>query len=99
MIFIFIQVELIRITDPVLCKLRNRNICFFLTFKLYLQMQRIWCKKKVLFWCVVGVFLWLIFRPKKYTVKFEAIISNSKPIDVWEYVADFSNMKKLNPTM
>lgn len=39
------------------------------------------------------------FYKRKYTVSFEFIIKNSTPESVWEFVADFSNMKKLNPTM
>jgi hypothetical protein len=30
---------------------------------------------------------------------FEAVIENSKPVDVWEFVADFSNHKRINPNL
>lgn len=62
-------------------------------------MHTIWMKRKLIFGSILGIFLWLLFRNKNYTIKFEAIIEKTKPIEVWEYVADFSNMKKLNPTM
>lgn len=50
---------------------------------------------------VLGIFLIYIFcfYKKIYQVIDEAVIKNSNPQHVWEYVADFSNMKKLNPAM
>jgi hypothetical protein len=30
---------------------------------------------------------------------FEVVIPNSKPADIWEFVADFSNLKKIYPNM
>lgn len=62
-------------------------------------MRTVWCKKKVAFWCVVGFILWLMLRKRQYRAKFDAIIKKSKPVEIWEYVADFSNVKRLNPTM
>ncbi|XP_043273501.1 uncharacterized protein [Venturia canescens] len=41
----------------------------------------------------------LFIHKRKHNVSFEATIRNSKPVTVWEFVADFSNMKKLNPTI
>lgn len=41
----------------------------------------------------------LFFYKKKHQVMFEGTINKSDPKVVWEFVADFSNMKKLNPTM
>lgn len=41
----------------------------------------------------------LFVYKKKHQVMFEGIIKKSDPRLVWEFVADFSNMKKLNPTM
>lgn len=47
-----------------------------------------------------ALFLYILFvYKKKHQVMFEAIVNNSNPKHVWEFVADFSNMKKLNPTM
>ncbi|XP_048512650.1 uncharacterized protein LOC105683535 [Athalia rosae] len=41
----------------------------------------------------------LFFYKKTHHVSFDAIIENSEAEAVWEFVADFSNMKKLNPTI
>jgi hypothetical protein len=63
------------------------------------MMQRRWFKKRILCVCLLSVFLYLIFRSRTQNVVFEAVVANSKPIDIWEFVADFSNHKKLNPTL
>jgi hypothetical protein len=34
-----------------------------------------------------------------HDVAFEVVIPNSKPVDIWEFVADFSNLKKIYPNM
>lgn len=49
----------------------------------------------------LGILLFyiLLVYKMKHQVMFEAIVNNSDPKHVWEFVADFSNMKKLNPTM
>lgn len=59
-----------------------------------------WKTRNVLY-LALTLFIFYIFfiYKKKYHVNFEGTIQNSNPIHVWEYVADFSNMKKLNPTM
>ncbi|XP_021931766.1 uncharacterized protein LOC110835643 isoform X2 [Zootermopsis nevadensis] len=62
-------------------------------------MQRRWFKKRILCVCLLGVVLYLTLRLQTQKVVFEAVIANSKPIDIWEFVADFSNHKKLNPTL
>ncbi|XP_022195324.2 uncharacterized protein LOC111052834 isoform X1 [Nilaparvata lugens] len=56
-------------------------------------------KRKVVCGVFVAFVLYLMLRLKKYNVKFESVVRKAKPIDVWEYVADFSNMPKLNPTI
>lgn len=50
---------------------------------------------------VLGVLvLYTLFvYKKKHQVMFEGVINKSDPRLVWEFVADFSNMKKLNPTI
>uniref|UniRef100_A0A1B6IVS3 Uncharacterized protein n=2 Tax=Homalodisca liturata TaxID=320908 RepID=A0A1B6IVS3_9HEMI len=63
------------------------------------RMQTIWCKKRVILWCVVGFVLWLLLHKAQYNVRFEAVVKKSEAIEVWEYVADFSNLKRLNPTI
>ncbi|XP_033231126.1 uncharacterized protein LOC117182180 [Belonocnema kinseyi] len=58
-------------------------------------------KSKILAYSLVSALLIyaFFFYKRKYTVSFEFIIKNSTPESVWEFVADFSNMKKLNPTI
>ncbi|XP_033332123.1 uncharacterized protein LOC117223748 [Megalopta genalis] len=59
-----------------------------------------WKTRNVLYSALMlFVFYILFIYKKKSQVIFEGIIQNSNPIHVWEYVADFSNMKKLNPTI
>jgi len=50
---------------------------------------------------ILGILLFytLFVYKKKHQVMFEGIINNTDPKLVWEFVASFSNMKKLNPTM
>uniref|UniRef100_A0A1Y1M6L1 Uncharacterized protein n=1 Tax=Photinus pyralis TaxID=7054 RepID=A0A1Y1M6L1_PHOPY len=42
---------------------------------------------------------YLLFRCHLYDYQESAIIKNVAPANVWEYVADFGNMKHLNPTI
>lgn len=58
-------------------------------------------KTRTVLYAVLAVFVgYILFIYKKqHQVMFEAIIRDSDPKEVWEYVADFSNMKKLNPTI
>lgn len=59
-----------------------------------------WKTRNVLYTSLTFFILYVFFiYKKKHQVMFEAIIRDSNPIYVWEFVADFSNMKKLNPTM
>lgn len=62
-------------------------------------MTSVICRRKVLCGIFVAFIIYLLVRLKVYTIKFDAVIDKSQPIDVWEYVADFSHMLKLNPTM
>lgn len=43
--------------------------------------------------------LYLVIRVKDYKYGASVIIPKVTPIVIWEFVADFSNMKYLNPTM
>lgn len=45
------------------------------------------------------VVLYIIIRVKNYEYEASVFISKVKPNVVWEFVADFNNMKYLNPTM
>jgi len=59
-----------------------------------------WKSRNVVY-SVLGLlgFYILFLHKKVHHVTFEAIIKSSKPETIWEFVADFSNMKKLNPTI
>lgn len=43
------------------------------------------------------IYVFLIGGYKTY--QHEDVIKNAKPVDVWEFIADFSKMKELNPTI
>ena len=59
-----------------------------------------WKTKTLAYTFLSVLMIYLLFIHKRsHIVSFEIIIKNSKPEHVWEFVADFSNMKKLNPTM
>lgn len=59
-----------------------------------------WKTRTVMYSILGGLLLYVLFIYKmKHQAMFETTINNSNPKHVWEYVADFSNMKKLNPTM
>lgn len=58
-----------------------------------------WKKRKVLILITCVLILYICIRIKSYQHKMEIILPDAKPADVWEFMADFSNMKKLNPTM
>lgn len=63
-------------------------------------MRRIsWKSKRIGIICFVIFIVYLCLRLTKQTISTSAVFSNTKPVDVWEFVADFSNMKSLNPTM
>ncbi|XP_015589427.1 uncharacterized protein LOC107265016 [Cephus cinctus] len=58
-------------------------------------------KTRTLAYVSLGLFVFYlvaIYR-KEHHVSFEMTIKNTQAEDVWEFVADFSNMKKLNPTI
>lgn len=59
-----------------------------------------WKARTVLYALLALLVNYILFIYKKqHQVMFEEIIRDSDPMHVWEYVADFSNMKKLNPTI
>lgn len=47
---------------------------------------------------ILAFYVFFIFK-KKHHVSFDGVVKNAKPETVWEFVADFNNMMKLNPTM
>lgn len=58
-----------------------------------------WKVKRLVSVILVGILLYFWLRPREFTYKEEIRIVNTQPSEVWEYVADFSNMINLNPTM
>lgn len=46
---------------------------------------------------ILIIYLYLFARYQTY--EHQAVIKNAKPVAVWEFVADFSKMKQLNPTI
>lgn len=63
--------------------------------------MRVECKKRKLLYLIGFAFFVYVFvlRVKVYEYKMDIILPEAKAADVWEFMADFSNMKKLNPTM
>lgn len=45
------------------------------------------------------VVVYLIFSSGYHKYEIDGVIKHTRPEDVWNYVADFSKMRLLNPTM
>ncbi|KAF3424999.1 hypothetical protein E2986_08709 [Frieseomelitta varia] len=59
-----------------------------------------WKTRNILYTSLTLLIFYVLFvYKKKHHILFEEIIKDSNPVHVWEYVADFSNMKTLNPTI
>ena len=56
-------------------------------------------KLKLIIGIVVAIFIYLFFVGRYQTYEQSEVIKNAKPAAVWEFVADFSKMKQLNPTI
>lgn len=64
------------------------------------KMRVDWKKRKVIYFIGLTFFIYVCcIRIKVYEYKMEITLPDAKAADVWEYMADFSNMKRLNPTM
>lgn len=63
-------------------------------------MQKIYLKKRSLI-CIAlfTLIIYLLFQLRSYEYEASVVLTKKQPIEIWEYVADFSNMKDLNPTM
>ncbi|KAL3285092.1 hypothetical protein HHI36_019216 [Cryptolaemus montrouzieri] len=48
---------------------------------------------------LVSILLFLLLRVNNYPYKASVVLPDVHPNEVWEFVADFSNMKYLNPTI
>lgn len=58
-----------------------------------------WKTKRVALILSAIVCFYLFVRIKNYKYEASVTLENTHPSDVWEFVADFSNMKYLNPTV
>lgn len=63
-------------------------------------MQTMQWKPRRLFGLAVVIFVsYFLLRVKNYNFYASVVLNKVHPNEAWEYVADFSNMKNLNPTM
>ncbi|XP_019540530.2 uncharacterized protein LOC109411461 [Aedes albopictus] len=58
-----------------------------------------WARRKLTVIVVFSVVLYYLLSSSYSKYQIDTIIHRTKPEAVWEYVADFSKMKKLNPTI
>lgn len=58
-----------------------------------------WKNQRLLASVIFTAIIYFIIRIRDYNHKATVVLEKVKPIDVWEFVADFSNMRYLNPTM
>lgn len=64
------------------------------------MMRTVQYKYKRIICCVLGIFvLYLLVRIGEYQHEESIKLKNVKAVDAWDFVADFSNMKYLNPTI
>lgn len=56
-------------------------------------------KRKYIIGICAIIFIYLFLFSRYQTFEYQEVIKNVKPEKVWEYVADFSKMKSLNPTI
>lgn len=58
-----------------------------------------WNKRRLGIFSITILASYLLFTASNNRFESDVTIKNVKPEDVWEYVADFSKMRQLNPTM
>lgn len=58
-----------------------------------------WNRKSVALAGLILVGFYLVISASRQTFEAERTLPNVKPAAVWNFVADFSNMRSLNPTM
>ncbi|XP_050075629.1 uncharacterized protein LOC126563062 [Anopheles maculipalpis] len=58
-----------------------------------------WAKRRVFVTLTIVIVLYYFLSSPYQKYHISTIIPGTKPEDVWEFVADFSRMKKLNPTI
>uniref|UniRef100_A0A182TFZ8 Uncharacterized protein n=1 Tax=Anopheles melas TaxID=34690 RepID=A0A182TFZ8_9DIPT len=58
-----------------------------------------WAKRRVFVTVTIVLVVYYFLSASYQPYQISTIIPRTKPEDVWEFVADFSRMKKLNPTI
>lgn len=58
-----------------------------------------WNRKRIIFAIAILLLIFVMLSCRYHRYEIDATLRNTKPEDVWEFVADFSKMRKLNPTM
>ncbi|CAB0013918.1 unnamed protein product [Nesidiocoris tenuis] len=56
-------------------------------------------RHKFLTVCAISLVTYLLLNPRPYSLSYSGIIHDVDPYLVWEFLADFNNMLKLNPTI
>lgn len=56
-------------------------------------------KRKYIIGICAVIFVYIFLFTRYQTFEYQEVIKNVKPESVWEYVADFSKMKSLNPSI
>uniref|UniRef100_A0A1A9Z3E7 Uncharacterized protein n=1 Tax=Glossina pallidipes TaxID=7398 RepID=A0A1A9Z3E7_GLOPL len=63
-----------------------------------MRMRR-WNIRNIVILIACSLITYMICARGRHSYEIDGIIKNTKPEDVWNYVADFSKMKLLNPTI
>uniref|UniRef100_A0A1A9VYK3 Uncharacterized protein n=1 Tax=Glossina austeni TaxID=7395 RepID=A0A1A9VYK3_GLOAU len=63
-----------------------------------MRMRR-WNIRNIAILIACSLIIYMICARGRHSYEIDGIIKNTKPEDVWNYVADFSKMKLLNPTI
>lgn len=58
-----------------------------------------WNAKRLAAAAAVLLCLYVVFSAGRKTYESEVLVLRTRPEAVWDFVADFSNMRLLNPTM
>lgn len=63
-------------------------------------MQRThWNRRRVIAWATGLLLAYVVLSASNNTYEKDVTIRKTNPEEVWEFVADFSKMRLLNPTM
>lgn len=83
--------------DPQAIQLCVKEVPYLIRKTMQISVHR--NRKNVGLICLGLVAILILFSSGSKRYEIEAIIKNAKAEDVWNYVADFSKMRILNPTM